>query len=151
MKTASAAPRDCSSDPGTGQIGHSPDSSRLSEQHRGVAGLTEVMLSRRGFGVTVAYDAESAWDLLQRRPFDLVVADVMLPGMSGTQLRQRLSEDARLAKLPVVFVMAHPNEIEIPAFADPSLIVVLKPFEPDDLASAIRQKLEGRHSELRGN
>lgn len=116
----------------------------LVEDDPPVAGLTELMLCRRGFDVTVVHNAESAWELLERNRFDLVVADVVLPGMSGTQFCQRICEDDTGRSLPVILVTGHPNELDLSSLAElaeQSVVVVFKPFKPDELAAAIRQRL----------
>ncbi len=53
-----------------------------------------------------AEDAEQAWEILQRKPVDLVVTDIKLPGGSGEGLLLRMKEDLRLRSLPVLAVTA---------------------------------------------
>src|SRR6478672_5728293 len=47
-------------------------------------------LERRGYHVTTAEDGPSALGLCAQRPFDLVLLDVMMPGMNGLEVLQRL-------------------------------------------------------------
>lgn len=106
-----------------------------------VAALTELMLSRRGFEVVVTHDAEAAWELLRHARFDLVLADVMLPGMTGIELCGRICETTAEVKLPVILVTAHAQALDLSRLADDSVDVIIKPVEPDALAAVIRQRL----------
>lgn len=63
--------------------------------------------------------------------------------MSGTQFYQRICEDDTGRNLPMVLVTGHPNELDLSSLAEQSVIVVFKPFKPDELADAIRQRLVG--------
>jgi putative two-component system response regulator len=68
------------------------------------------MLSRRlaaqGYAVTTAEDGPSALRLLQTQPFDLVLLDIMMPGMDGYEVLQRLKQDQLLRHLPVIVITA---------------------------------------------
>ena len=64
-------------------------------------------LGRLGYtDVTEAENGRKALDLLDARPFDLVLLDVMMPEMNGYQVLERLRADGRLTHLPVIVVSA---------------------------------------------
>ncbi len=56
--------------------------------------------------VATATDGEQAWALLQRRPIDVVVSDVMMPLLDGFGLTARIKASAGFAHLPVILVTA---------------------------------------------
>jgi CheY-like chemotaxis protein len=61
-------------------------------------------LKNAGYGAVVVASGEEALRLLQAELFDLVVADVMMPGMDGFALVRAMRADERLTRLPVVFL-----------------------------------------------
>jgi CheY-like chemotaxis protein len=61
-------------------------------------------LKNAGYGAVVVATGEEALRLLQAELFDLVVADVMMPGMDGFALVRAMRADERLTRLPVVFL-----------------------------------------------
>jgi CheY-like chemotaxis protein len=65
-----------------------------------------VLLSRHGHSVETASDGAEALAWLQRRQADpcLVLLDLMMPGMSGFDLRSRMTTDPALASIPVVII-----------------------------------------------
>lgn len=74
---------------------------------------------------------------------DLVLLDVMMPGMDGIETLRRLRADARTAELPVVFVTAKVQRHEIDAYRrQGALGVIAKPFDPMRLADRVRAFLE---------
>lgn len=70
-------------------------------------GLMSLELQRHGFAVVDVDCAERALPLLAGTPFDLVVIDIVLPGMSGNTLCQNIRASATLADLPLVAYTAH--------------------------------------------
>jgi CheY-like chemotaxis protein len=68
-----------------------------------VSALIGLMLSEQGHHVTSAYDAESAWEILNSgQVFDAILLDRGLPGMDGIALLHRIKADAQLSKIPVI-------------------------------------------------
>ena len=93
--------------------------------------------------VLEAADAPGALDLLTRRPVDLVLLDVLMPGMGGLALLERLR--AILPDVPVVLVTA--LDEARPAVAAMKLGAfdyLTKPFDPDELLTAVQRALAAR-------
>jgi len=64
-------------------------------------------LKRLGYtNVTTAVDGRQALDCLRERAFDLVLLDVMMPGLNGYEVLERLRADDRLRHLPVIMISA---------------------------------------------
>jgi len=91
------------------------------------------------YEVTEAVDGDEAWALAQRIPFDLVVTDNRMPGMSGTQLAGRLQTIHPL--LPVLHLSGSHGMGEATM---PDVPTLFKPFEIDDLLAAVRALLPTR-------
>jgi two-component system OmpR family response regulator len=69
-----------------------------------IASFVAKGLRQEGFAVDHASDGDTAWDLAQANPYDVVVVDVMLPGIDGLELVKRLR--GVRADVPVLFLSA---------------------------------------------
>jgi CheY-like chemotaxis protein len=70
---------------------------------------------------------------------DLVMLDVMMPGMDGPAILQRMRADPDLRDIPVIFMTAKTNPQEVAKFRGLSAIGVLaKPFDPMTLGSEVK-------------
>ena len=84
----------------------STDSSRASGRHcsRTQARLLRLILESEGFSGEVAGDGPAALARLGSGPFDLVVSDVLMPGVTGFELCRMIKGDPALCDVPVVLV-----------------------------------------------
>ena len=64
------------------------------------------MLGREGYSCTSAVSGPVALETLQRQPVDVILLDVMMPGMDGLQVCQRLRQDENLREIPVILLTA---------------------------------------------
>ena len=99
-----------------------------------------------GFAVTAATNGQSAWDLLRRERFDLVVMDLMLPGMNGLDLCRQLRQEPNP---PLILVVsARDTETDrvfgLEVGADDYLI---KPFGMRELVARCRALLRRNRSQ----
>jgi sigma-B regulation protein RsbU (phosphoserine phosphatase) len=63
-------------------------------------------LERKGFSVAVAEDGSRAIELVRERPFDLVLLDVLMPGLSGLDVLRELRQEYPATELPVIMATA---------------------------------------------
>jgi CheY-like chemotaxis protein len=74
---------------------------------------------------------------------DLILLDVMMPGMDGPTVFGRLRDDPATASIPVVFITARTQAYEVRAFHDLGARGVLaKPFDPMSLSIRVREFIE---------
>ncbi|MBL7496008.1 response regulator transcription factor [Frankia sp. CNm7] len=103
------------------------------------------MLEREGFDVAVAADGHSALAEFERHGADLVLLDVMLPGLSGTEVCRALRQKS---SVPVIMLTARDSEIDkvlgLELGADD---YVTKPFSARELVARIRAVLRRRGGE----
>ena len=71
---------------------------------------------------------------------DVIVLDVMLPGMSGIEVLDALRADPELRETPVVVITAW-SHAEVEAWSAGADRFVSKPFDPDDLSTAVEELL----------
>ncbi len=90
--------------------------------------VTASFVRRFGYRETEAESGAAAVAILEREAFDLVVADLAMPGMSGVDLANLVR--SRWPDLPVLILTGHADAIEIPE----DLPVLAKPFQSAELA-----------------
>jgi CheY-like chemotaxis protein len=106
------------------------------EDDRGTRRLVRGLLEARHFEVCDCASAAEALDLLDRRGFDLVLADIWLPGMSGFDLIRHLG--ARGSATPVVFITADDTPATLlRAVRDQAHELVRKPISAEVLYRAV--------------
>ena len=102
--------------------------------------LLELQLAEEGFQARTAGDAETGLQLLNRDPFDLVVTDFKLPGMSGLEFLHAVKRVD--ANLPVIMMTAYGTvESAVDAMKAGASDYVLKPFSLAELVLVIRKEL----------
>ena len=106
----------------------------------------QTTLSRKGFEVSAAHSGESALASLARRPVQVVVTDLQMPGMDGLELIERIR--AFDEELPVVFMTAYGSvETAVEAMRRGAWDYITKPFSGDELVVAVQRAVE--HATLR--
>lgn len=101
--------------------------------------------------VIQASDGEEAWRLAREHLPDLVVLDVMMPGMSGWEVCRKIREDVALAHTGVVMLTGigeNLNQMTSPLYGADAYID--KPFEFDDFDSKVKDTLKGRAKQREG-
>jgi CheY-like chemotaxis protein len=87
--------------------------------------------------VTGAPDGQSGLQLLENQHFDIIVTDLMMPGISGEQLVQKLVE-ATGGGIPVLVLSADKPAISSIEQKFPGVATLPKPFSPDALRQKVR-------------
>ncbi|HOV20734.1 MAG TPA: response regulator, partial [Ottowia sp.] len=103
-------------------------------------------LKQSGYGVAHAGDGETGLAMLQDAPVDLVVLDLMLPGIDGLEVCRRIrAQPGEAARVPVLMLTAKGDPMDrivgLELGADDYLP---KPFEPRELLARIRAVLRRR-------
>lgn len=102
--------------------------------------LVRAVLGSR-YSFVEAADGTEALTLARELRPDLIVLDVMLPGLSGIEVLEAIRTDAALKSMPVVVITAW-SHAEIEAQVAGADRFVSKPFDPDDLSSAVEELLQ---------
>lgn len=93
-----------------------------------------------GFQVMICGSGEEALEKVDEFAPDLILLDVMMPGMDGPTTLLRLRADAATAAIPVIFLTAKVQPAEVAQFqALGALDVIPKPFDPMNLANRVRE------------
>jgi twitching motility two-component system response regulator PilH len=95
-------------------------------------------LERHGYDTVVASDGEEAIGAAQQMRPDVIVMDVVMPGMNGFQATRRLSKDPATANIPVVIVSSKGQETDrIWGLRQGASQYLVKPVESNELVAAV--------------
>lgn len=99
-------------------------------------------LQAKGMKVFIADSGKRAIEQIKRQPPDLILMDVMMPGMDGFETCKKIKEDTSLADIPVIFMTAL-NEMKdmLTAFAAGGVDYVTKPFQQEEVLARISTHL----------
>jgi adenylate cyclase len=100
--------------------------------------LLEAVLSPKGFRVVTASTGEEALDVLGKEHPDLVLLDIVMPGMDGYEVCRRIRQDPETAFLPVIMITASGEEQKIRAIEAGADDFVNKPFDQAELLARVR-------------
>jgi DNA-binding response OmpR family regulator len=70
-------------------------------------------LQRNGYDVITAHNGNDALDLAEQQTPDLILLDLMMPGLDGTEVTRRLKADPRTKKIPLVMLTAKSEETDV--------------------------------------
>ena len=105
------------------------------------------LLAQNELDVMPALSGEQALQRLQQRAPDLILLDMMMPGMDGFEVCRRLRADARHAAIPIVFLTAaNERHLLVRAFAAGAVDYVTKPFVAEELLARVRTHIDLKRS-----
>ena len=111
----------------------------IAEDDRDIADLIAHYLQKAGWTAHVSPTGDEALAYIRKQPVDLVILDVMLPGLSGLEVCRALRADPATAALPIIMVTARAEEtdriIGLEIGADD---YISKPFSPNELVARVR-------------
>jgi two-component system, OmpR family, alkaline phosphatase synthesis response regulator PhoP len=111
----------------------------VAEDDRDIADLIAHYLQKAGWHAQIVSSGDEALASVRRDPVDLVILDIMLPGLSGFEVCRSLRSDPATAGVPIIMVTARAEEtdriIGLEIGADD---YVAKPFSPNELVARIR-------------
>ncbi|HBB95513.1 MAG TPA: response regulator [Blastocatellia bacterium] len=109
--------------------------------------MMKMWLVKNGYRVIEAETGEEAISLAQSERPDLIIMDVMMPGMNGLDATQRIRQDRALRRTPIVAVSAYGAEEYRSLALDAGCNeYVSTPFEPQTLADLIKDLLQDEES-----
>jgi DNA-binding response OmpR family regulator len=102
----------------------------------------EFLMQRAGFDVSIARTGDEAFAHIAAARPDLVLLDVMLPGMTGFEVCERVRADPSLAATRIIMLTAKGREVEVNrGLALGADAYVTKPFSTQELVGRVRELL----------
>lgn len=120
----------------------------LVEDEPDIAEIVQYNLLKEGFQVEIHGRGDSALEAIRKRPPDILLLDLMLPGLDGLELTRTLKRDPATAGIPLVMLTAKGEEVDrivgLELGADDYLT---KPFSPRELILRLRAVLRRKSSD----
>ncbi len=112
------------------------------DDEKDIVKMLDYNLKKEGFRTLSCHDGEDALDLASREHPDLILLDLMLPGMTGLEVCKELKKSEKASKIPIIMLTAKAQEADkvvgLELGADD---YVTKPFSPRELIARVRAVL----------
>ena len=103
------------------------------------------MLKEHGYKVRQATSGEMALRTAGANPPDLILLDIMMPGMDGYEVCRRVKADAQLREIPVIFISALSETMDkVKAFSTGGVDFITKPFQFEEVEARVATHLTMR-------
>jgi len=115
----------------------------VAEDNPALLSVIRFNLERADFVVSVAKNGSSAWQQIQKEPFDLLVTDAQMPGICGIELCRRIRQLPEYRELPVIFLTAKSFEMDQQSLKQNLNVhaVIPKPFSPSAVVQIVEELL----------
>ncbi|MDG1992152.1 MAG: response regulator [Pirellulales bacterium] len=112
--------------------------------------LVRYTLAKEGHSITCVDTGEKAVDSVRQRLPDLIVLDLMLPGIDGLEVCRRLKRDSKTREVPIIMLTAKSEERDVIIGLDGGADdYVTKPFSPRVLLARVKSLMRRKDAELR--
>lgn len=109
--------------------------------------LLRLMLVRAGFNVSEAEDGYDALEKIRKNRPDIILLDVMMPGMDGFAVCEKLRGNPETLSLPIIMLSAKTDLDSInKGLRAGATVYLTKPISPEDLTRHVREVLENEKS-----
>ena len=114
----------------------------VAEDEKQIADMIAFKLTNGGHKVIHAQDGEQAMTLAMTERPDLILLDVMMPGLNGLEVLRRLKGDPTMRSMPVIMVTAKGHERDVlNGLRGGAIDYVVKPFSLKELAARVELAL----------
>lgn len=111
--------------------------------------LVQTILEDRGYEISLAEDGRLALEKIEKLPPDLILLDVMMPGMDGYEVTRRVRQAQKLRRLPfipILLITAHEQSSVVEGLDAGADDFIRKPVDVDELLARVRSLLRLKHS-----
>jgi len=120
----------------------SPKTVLVVDDDRPMRALCRASLEEAGFRVLEAAGGEEALESVRDEPPDLILLDIMMPGISGWEVTSALLADRSTDQIPIIFISAQRELADrVRAFGLGAQDYVTKPFDPTAIATTVAKTL----------
>ena len=103
----------------------------------------EFLMQQQGFEVRKAYSGQEALDIMSGYKPNVVVLDVMMPGLDGFEVAQRIRKQPGLRHTRILFLTAKGTEEDrLKGYSTGGEVYMTKPFDNDELIQVVAEMLE---------
>ncbi|MEC4815601.1 MAG: HAMP domain-containing sensor histidine kinase [Scytonema sp. PMC 1069.18] len=108
--------------------------------------LLQTMLEVEGYEVDLVSDGAAALRQIEQSPPDLILLDVMMPGMDGYEVTRRIRKNPEISYIPILLLTAHIEVSVVEGLDAGADDFIRKPFDQDELLARVRSLLRLKHS-----
>ena len=113
----------------------------VEDEERLVANLAD-KLRAEGYEVVTALDGETGWTLARGDSYDLIVLDIMLPGLDGLSLCRMIRNDSKASEVPIIMLTARGTEVDkIVGLESGADDYIVKPFGLGEFLARVRVQM----------
>lgn len=100
-------------------------------------------LKEKGYKIALALDGNSALKTLEKYKFELILLDIMMPGMDGFETCKRIKENPNSKNIPIIFLTAKTDTDDIKkGFQLGGVDFITKPFKKEELFVRVNTQIE---------
>ena len=112
----------------------------IAEDDAAVSAMVADILRIEGFDPVIVAEGRKVLDVLRSQPFDMVILDIMLPGLDGISILRGIRDDPATSRIPVVMLTAKTDDESTWAgWRAGCDYYMTKPFDPDELLEILRR------------
>ncbi len=118
------------------------------DDEKEIADLVEIYLVSDGYNVFKAFNAKEGFEILDKENIELVLLDIMMPGMNGLEMCSKIRETKNI---PIIMISAKSDDLDkIIGLGTGADDYVTKPFNPLELTARVKSQLR-RYTKLNSN
>ncbi|MEA5463709.1 hybrid sensor histidine kinase/response regulator [Leptothoe sp. PORK10 BA2] len=112
--------------------------------------LLHDFLQQSDYKVSIAKSAESAFKKLEKIVPDLILLDIMMPGMNGFEVCEKLKQNPKTQDIPIIFMTALTDEVDkVKGLSMGAVDYITKPIHVDEVLARVKVHLTLRHTQMR--
>lgn len=128
------------------KLSQSKDKILLIDDNSENLGLLFNVLDTKGYEVRIAQDGESAIKKIEREPPQLILLDIMMPGIDGFETCTRIKSNPKISKIPIIFMSALSDSVDkIKGLQLGAVDYITKPFNEEEILARIQLHLRLFH------
>lgn len=108
--------------------------------------LVQTILESEGYEIDLVTDGAAALQKVEQSPPDLILLDVMMPGMDGYEVTRRIRNNPDLSYIPILLITAFHESSVVEGLDGGADDFIRKPFDTDELLARVRSLLRLKHS-----
>ena len=110
------------------------------DDEKPIVRLLQVNFERQGYEVVVAYNGAECLEKVASEKPDLIVLDVMMPGMSGFEVLEKLKSNPDTNSIPVIMLTARAQDVDVlRGWQSGVELYLTKPFNPMELIAFVKR------------
>lgn len=113
----------------------------VEDEEKLVANLAD-KLRAEGYAVFIALDGDAGWEMARSQAYDLIVLDIMLPGLDGLSLCRMIRNDSASVDVPIILLTARGTEVDkIVGLESGADDYIVKPFGLGEFLARVRVQM----------